>query len=112
MSDGEQIKIPKGFIFDGASIPRPLWILLSPVGLLFIQGLLHDYGYKYNRLELANPTDDNIYYGENYGKLFWDKVFLKEGIRVNDFALIGAMAWLALLAFGWIAWRKHRRNKK
>ena len=35
------IKIPKGFEFDGASIPRPFWWILSPVGLLFIPGLVH-----------------------------------------------------------------------
>ena len=32
------ITIEKGFVFDGASIPKPLWWLLSPVGLLLFQG--------------------------------------------------------------------------
>ena len=41
------VLIPAGFIFDGASIPRMFWPLLSPTGILFIPGLLHDYGYKY-----------------------------------------------------------------
>lgn len=36
LRDGTKIVIPKGFIFNGASIPRPLWAILSPVGLLFI----------------------------------------------------------------------------
>ena len=40
MSEGLDIKIPKEFIFGGASTPRPLWALLSPVGLFFIQGTL------------------------------------------------------------------------
>ena len=47
--DGDDLRIVlhQGFIFDGASIPRPLWALLSPVGLLLLPGLLLDYGYKY-----------------------------------------------------------------
>jgi len=32
--------IPAGFIFDGASVPRLFWPILSPTGLLLIQGLL------------------------------------------------------------------------
>ncbi|HHM06018.1 MAG TPA: DUF1353 domain-containing protein [Gammaproteobacteria bacterium] len=47
---GTAVVMPKGFVCDGASIPRPLWALLSPTGLLLIPGLLHDYGYKYDML--------------------------------------------------------------
>ena len=47
LNDDVQIVINKGFVFDGASIPRPLWAFLSPVGLLLIPGLIHDYGYKF-----------------------------------------------------------------
>ena len=34
--DGLQLFIPKGFVFDGASIPKPFRAFLAPVGLLLI----------------------------------------------------------------------------
>ena len=40
------IIIPKGFQFDGASIPRPFWGILHPSGLLLIQALVHDFAYR------------------------------------------------------------------
>ncbi|MCP4570574.1 MAG: DUF1353 domain-containing protein [FCB group bacterium] len=49
------IVIPAPFIFDGASIPRILWPLLSPVGVLLIPAIIHDYGYKYNHLWTHAP---------------------------------------------------------
>ena len=48
--EGGYVIIPKGFEFDGASIPRPFWFFLSPVGLLLIPGLIHDYGYRFGFL--------------------------------------------------------------
>ena len=48
--DEPVIIIPKGFVFDGASIPRPLWGILSPTGLLLIPGLIHDFAYRYDYL--------------------------------------------------------------
>ena len=40
------IVIPKGFEFDGASVPRPFWAILHPSGLLLIQALVHDFAYR------------------------------------------------------------------
>ena len=44
--NGVKYVIPKGFSFDGASVPKFLQ-LLSPVGVLLLGGLIHDYAYKY-----------------------------------------------------------------
>ena len=49
-SDGEEYVIEKGFEFDGASVPKFLAMWLSPVGVLLMGGLVHDYGYKYAEL--------------------------------------------------------------
>ena len=51
---GKNYIIPKGFKFDGASVPKFLAQFLSPVGVLLIGGLIHDYGYKYETLLLKN----------------------------------------------------------
>jgi len=37
------IDVPKGFITDGASIPRGLWWLFPPVGRYFKAAVVHDY---------------------------------------------------------------------
>ena len=47
---GPEIVIPKDFKFDGASILRVFCAILSPVGLLLIPGLIHDYGYRFNQI--------------------------------------------------------------
>ena len=48
--NGEKLVIPTGFIFDGASVPKFLHAWLSPMGVLLVGGLIHDYGYKYQTL--------------------------------------------------------------
>lgn len=39
--------MPKGFISDGASIPRPLWWVMHPAGILFEAAIVHDYYYAH-----------------------------------------------------------------
>jgi hypothetical protein len=48
--DGEDYVIPAGFSFDGASIPKFMRTFFSPVGVLLVGGLVHDYAYKYKTL--------------------------------------------------------------
>ena len=55
--NGEDFVIPSRFKFDGASIPKFLHPFLSPVGVLLIGGLVHDYGYKYATLLKKNKKD-------------------------------------------------------
>jgi len=45
--NGTEYVIPAGFQFDGASIPKFLRTFFSPVGVLLLGGLVHDYMYKY-----------------------------------------------------------------
>lgn len=54
--NGEKYVIPAGFTFDGASVPKFLASFLSPVGVLLIGGLIHDYGYKYKTLLKADKN--------------------------------------------------------
>ena len=103
--------IPRGFEFNGASIPRPLWAILSPTGLLLIPGLIHDYAYRYGQLwALENEEDGEVSpYGKGKGKAFWDRLFRKTGRKVNGMSFINFAAWLAVYLFGGCAWRSHRK---
>lgn len=110
LKDGAEVVIPKGFIFDGASIPKFFRTLLSPTGLLFIPGLLHDYAYKYNRLEGVKVNGNRYPYKQNAGKMVWDKMFREEATRVNGMAPINWAAWSGLFVGGHFSWWGHRRK--
>ncbi len=102
--------IPEGFRFDGASIPRPFWSLLSPIGLLLIPGLVHDYGYRYDQAWRIDDQGRVVPWQKGAGKTFWDQVFLDVGRQVNGFAIIDAIAWFALKLAGERAWKANRRR--
>ncbi len=126
--DGTRFVIPAGFIFDGASIPRPLWWFLSPTGILLLPGLIHDFGYRYQYLWKCIPksrdTDtknDSSPTGSEYdycrymfgaSQKEWDALFFRVGTQINRISLINWMAWVALGAFGQAAWRKNRNRDK
>ena len=102
--NGENFIIPKGFKFDGASVPKFLAQFLSPVGLLLIGGLIHDYGYKYETLLRKNKTPNGI-----RSQKWMDKTFRDINIEVNGFYFLNYLAYWALRLGGWVAWNKHRK---
>jgi hypothetical protein len=108
----DEIIIEKGFRFDGASIPRILWGILSPVGLLLIPGLIHDYAYRHDQLWKIDKDGDIIPYKKNKGRAFWDEIFFKVSLKVNGLVLINILAWIALTLFGSCTWKEHRKNHK
>ena len=109
LTDGTDIVIPKGFRFDGASIPRPFWAILSPTGLLLIPGLIHDYGYKHNHIWKRGKDNKVSKYKQGAGKSYWDKLFLEVGKQVNGFTVVDFIAWLGIVISGHVIWRKHRK---
>lgn len=108
LEGGPEIVIPRGFHFDGASIPRPLWGILSPIGLLLIPGLVHDYGYKYDQLWMKDEDNELVAFQKGAGRSYWDSLFLEVGKQVNGFAAIDWSAWLAIKIAGGGVWNKHR----
>ena len=107
--NGVHYVIPAGFTFDGASIPKFLRTFFSPVGVLLIGGLVHDYMYKYAAckpseegapLMLVNQKDS-------------DRIFRDINIEVNGFYSMNYLAYWSLRLGGWVAWNGHRkRNAK
>ena len=109
---GQKIIIEKGFIFDGASVPRILWWIpgLSPVGILLIPGLIHDYIYKNGCLE--GPDSSGYIVVFSIYRRLADAIFLQVGKYINGVIGIDYIAWLAVRLFGWHAWNKHRKEEK
>ena len=103
--------IPKGFVFDGASIPRILWMVFSPVGILFIPGLLHDFVYRYGVI-LVLPKKEGIPVPLEYTRSESDAFFKKIAIMVNGFKYLNWLPYMALVFCGWPTWHSHRKNNK
>ena len=107
--EGEEYVIPAGFQFDGASIPKFLRTFFSPVGVLLIGGLVHDYAYKYKTLLKKNKKDTM---GELTQKRA-DEIFRDINIIVNGYYTMNRLAYWSLRLGGFVAWNGHRkRNAK
>jgi len=104
--NGQSFLIPAGFKFDGASVPKFLGQFLSPVGVLLIGGLIHDYGYKYETLLINKHSKLTL--GVKSQK-WMDQTFRDINIEVNGFYLLNYLAYWALRIGGFVAWNKHRK---
>jgi len=103
--NGEKFVIPAGFKFDGASIPKFLHTFLSPVGVLLMGGLVHDYAYKYETLLKKNKKDTMGVITQKRA----DEIFRDINIEINGFYLMNRLAYYSLRLGGFMAWRKHRK---
>ena len=103
--DGEEYVIPEGFQFDGASIPKFLHTWLSPVGVLLMGGLVHDYAYKY---ETILKSDKKNTMGTITQKKA-DQIFRDINIDNNGFYFLNYLAYWALRVGGFMAWNGHRK---
>lgn len=113
------IRANANFLFDGASIPRPLWWILSPIGILLIPGLLHDHGYRHRKLRALNPDtpgQDRDFWPHptsNFkNKLYWDKLFIQSAVDINGFRALNTLAGYAVVLFGGLAWKGNRKREQ
>ena len=107
--NGTEYVIPKGFSFDGASIPKFLRTFFSPVGVLLIGGLVHDYMYKYAACKPADKKGQLLLVDQKKA----DQIFRDINIEVNGFYFMNYLAYWSLRLGGFVAWNGHRkRNSK
>jgi len=101
--------IPAGFQFDGASIPKFLRTFFSPVGVLLIGGLVHDYMYKYTACKPVSNKSALLVVDQKRA----DQIFRDINIEVNGFYFMNYLAYWSLRIGGFVAWNGHRkRNAK
>ena len=96
---GLDIVIPKGFVFNGASIPRPFWLFCTPAGDLFIPSIPHDFGYRHGYVLLSSGEKPHK------SRWFFDDLFLHLARTISGRPKLGQAAFLAIRAFGWMAWK-------
>ena len=101
--NGTKYIIPSGFKFDGASIPKFLHTFLSPVGVLLLGGLVHDYAYKYAALQ---PKKGELLLLDQKKA---DEIFRDINIEINGFYFMNYLAYWSLRLGGFMAWNKHRK---
>ena len=109
---GSEYVIPKGFTFDGASIPKFLHTFLSPVGVLLMGGLVHDYMYKYEAQLIHNKNyliPENKSDIESVTQKKADQIFRDINIEINGFFFMNYLAYWSLRLGGFMAWNKHRK---
>ena len=99
-------QIPKGFVFDGASVPKFARSWLSPMGVLLSGGLVHDYVYKFEVLRLGGKKGST----EKKSQKWADELFRDICIDVNGFKVINYLAYYALRLGGFMAWNGHRKR--
>ena len=106
--DGTEYVIPKGFTFDGASIPKFLRTFFSPVGVLLIGGLVHDYMYKYTHCKPVSAKGALLVVDQKRA----DQSFRDINIVVNGFYTMNYLAYWSLRIGGFVAWNGHRKRDK
>ena len=106
--DGTEYVIPKGFTFDGASIPKFLRTFFSPVGVLLIGGLVHDYMYKYTHCKPVSVKGALLVVDQKRA----DQIFRDINIVVNGFYTMNYLAYWSLRIGGFVAWNGHRKRDK
>ena len=104
--DGTDYVIPKGFTFDGASIPKFLRTFFSPVGVLLIGGLVHDYMYKYTHCKPVSAKGALLVVDQKRA----DQIFRDINIVVNGFYTMNYLAYWSLRIGGFVAWNGHRKR--
>ena len=104
--DGTEYVIPKGFTFDGASIPKFLRTFFSPVGVLLIGGLVHDYMYKYTHCKPVSAKGALLVVDQKKA----DQIFRDINIVVNGFYSMNNLAYWSLRIGGFVAWNGHRKK--
>ena len=88
--------IPKGFIYDGASVPRPFWFLYSPYADNDTGAGLHDFGYYIGEWS-QRECDYMFLYAMRHKELF----FVQRGLGFGGVRIGGRFAF-----------KKHRKDDK
>ena len=104
--NGTEYVIPKGFTFDGASIPKFLRTFFSPVGVLLMGGLVHDYMYKYAACKPADKKGQLLLVDQKRA----DEIFRDINIEVNGFYFMNYLAYWSLRLGGFVAWNGHKKE--
>ena len=101
--NGSVITVPKGFVFDLASIPRILWIVkgFAPFELSTAAPLIHDYIYNHKGALPGVSLDAYRLFKRSEADRYFRLIMKDEGVG----AIRRTLAWLAVRLGGFFSWR-------
>jgi hypothetical protein len=88
------IMVPKGFVTDGASVPRAFWNIIPPFGKYGQAAILHDYLYRWQAFT-REQSDDVLLEG-----------MLASGCSQFQYLTI----YMAVHTFGGAAWEEDKKK--
>lgn len=97
LHDGRVITIEKDFKFDGASVPRALWIRYSPFD---------------PRYMVAAAVHDWLYLKNGIDRFTADEIFRNLLMIEGNNELVASAMFLGVRSGGWIGWNHYRKNDK
>lgn len=94
--EGERHEIPTMFVTDFASVPRPLWWLISPTEEQALPAVAHDWDYVVQRISRRKADLRLLRLMRKRNVQAWKRV---------------AIFW-AVRLFGWWAWHRNRMDRR
>ncbi|WP_436794122.1 DUF1353 domain-containing protein [Actinospongicola halichondriae] len=91
---GDEIHVPQWMATDFASVPRPVWWFVAPWGRHGHAAVVHDAGY----------------YLQTRSRRAYDRVFLEAMTVLGTNPVKARLMYLAVRAFGGLAWRANARR--
>ncbi len=91
---GDEIHVPQWMATDFASVPRPVWWFVAPWGRHGHAAVIHDAGYY---LQTRSRRD-------------YDRIFLESMAVLRTNPVKARLMYLAVRAFGGLAWRANARR--
>lgn len=95
-SGGDVITVPKGFVTDLASVPRPIWNLWPPFGKWDRASVLHDYGYRHEGVYVGSKF---VYSKSQVDGFFRDAMKLEGVGLITRNILYRAVSWFGRGSF-------------
>lgn len=105
------VKIPKGFVFDGASVPKAFHSIINSIDALFYGSIIHDFIYRTDQLIVCSDKDfGNWKLMCPIKKSNADKLMHSFSKQMEGIVLPNSIALILLSICGWSSWNKARRN--
>ena len=105
LKDGRVSTVRPPFVFDFASIPRPLWRIAPPTGLkdnpYGMAALFHDWAYEHGMIA-GDPID----------RIDADRLFLEIMLYVGVNRVLARIMYRAVRVGGWHGWARARRAQR
>lgn len=105
------VKIPKGFVFDGASIPKMLQFVINPTDAVLFGAVIHDFIYRFQQMIICTDEDYGRWaLGDNLKRRQADELIKEISLQYDNVEYAAYICYYVLLPFGEFAWKRARKR--